>query len=190
MKTLLRRLGHVFLGLHHRAPIVTIGVMLPLVYLLVLTAPLHTLTSMFDHLPGVTSTETAIHLPTPALGLLVIAGCLTALGSVLVGGLAKWMYRDLGSRGVLIIHLFAGAGAFLVCASMIRDVTPAFNHAREADNAWVLSYLGFWLLMVGYMLKAPWDDARDRVNTWLEQASVSEQSQSPTGTENSQRQDL
>jgi hypothetical protein len=178
MKTLLRWTGRQLLGLHRHAPIVTIGVILPLVFLLVLAVPLQALTAVFNHAPGVSSTKTTIHLSPLAQGLLAAAGCITAIGSVLVGGLAKWMYRGLHSRGVLIIHLFAGAAAFLACASMIRDVTPAFNQAREGDNAWVLSYLGFWLLMVGYMLKAPWDEARDRVNTWLEGASDAEQGKS------------
>jgi hypothetical protein len=169
MKTLLRWTGRRLLGLHRHAPIVTIGLILPLIYLLVLVVPLQVLTSVFDHAPGVSSTKTAVHLSPLAQGLLAAAGCLTALGSVLVGGLAKWMYRGLHSRGVLIIHLFAGAGAFLVCASMI--------------------YLGFWLLMVGYMLKAPWDDARDRVNTWLEGASGAEQGKSSADAADSLVQD-
>lgn len=60
----------------------------------------------------------------------------------------------------------------MVAASMVRDLQPDLADVSKGDNVWLLSYLGFWLLMAGYMLKAPWDESRDRVNTWIGKASA------------------
>ncbi len=164
--------ARVFFGLHEKAPFVTVGALLPLVYLIALTVPLQAMLAILDTVPGVSSDATTVSLPFAAKVLLFLSAGLTALGSLFAGGLAKWMYQKSDSRVVLLIHIAAGAGAFLYAASMVRDLQPVLADVSKADNGWLLSYLGFWLLMAGYTLKAPWDESRDRVNTWIGGAST------------------
>ena len=171
MKRVYQSAVRVFFGLHQQAPVLTAGVILPLIYLAALTVPLQAMLAILNKTPGIASDAVKVSLPCAAKALLFLSGALTALASLFAGGLAKWMYQKCSSRIVLIIHIAAGAGAFLVAASMVREVQPDLSDANSGDNVWLLSYLAFWLLMAGYMLKAPWDESRDRVNTWL--ASVS-----------------
>lgn len=172
MKAIRRFVARVFFGLHERAPFLTVGSLLPLIYLIALTAPLQAMLFILKVVPGISSDATSVTLPCAAKVLLFLTAGLTALGSLFAGGLAKWMYQKCNSRGVLLIHIAAGAGAFLVAASMVRDVQPDLADVSKGDNVWLLSYLGFWLLMAGYMLKAPWDESRDRVNTWIGKVSA------------------
>lgn len=164
--------ARVFFGLHQKVPVLTAGVILPLIYLAALTVPLQAMLAILNNVSGIESDATKVSLPCTAKALLFSSGVLTALASLLAGGLAKWMYPKCNSRIVLLIHITAGAGAFLVAASMVREVQPDLSNANAGDNVWLLSYLAFWLLMAGYMLKAPWDESRDRVNTWIGKVSA------------------
>lgn len=161
MKPLYRFLGPAR-RFHQWTPSLAIGTILPLSFLAVIVVPVQSMIAI-TRMPGVTSSTTEIYLPLAAKALLLASGLICAMGSVMVGGYAKRAYPKLASPVTLSVHIFAGAGAFLVCGSMLRDVTPIFGKSGAGDNAWLLSYLGFWLLMIGYMLKAPWDEARDRL---------------------------
>jgi uncharacterized membrane protein len=89
MKRVYQSAARVFFGLHQQAPVLTAGVILPLIYLAALTVPLQAMLAILNKTPGIASDAVKVSLPCAAKALLFLSGVLTALASLYAGGLAK-----------------------------------------------------------------------------------------------------
>lgn len=110
------------------------------------------------------SPDTALHLlPGVKLmwgGTVVILFALSAI----LAGMQKQVLSIFG-RWLLVV--WAGAsGSLLVSAGwVLRDVAARLDVKLE-DNGLVIGFLAAWVLVIGYLSKQPWDEARDR---WAEE---------------------
>lgn len=114
--------------------------------------------------------DQALHLTIAgraALGAIAaIAFCL----SVMAGGFAKEAFRrDRAAIGNGVLLVLGVLFAFPVIMT-VRAVVETANKVASApvgDNVAAAGVLLFWVLMVNNAAKPIWDEARDRVGTWI-----------------------
>lgn len=80
--------------------------------------------------------------------------------SAIAAGLQKWILSQFG-RWSLLPGVAVAAIFLLAWAQKFADVAGRLDRLR-GDNALLAAFLGAWLMVIGYLSKLPWDEARDR----------------------------
>lgn len=86
-----------------------------------------------------------------------------AIFAGVLGGLMRSLFRGgMFDRLWLMLLCFAAfATVFLYSGSVVTEVTEALASVG-ADKPLVAMFLSGWLLLLGYTIKVPWDEFRDR----------------------------
>lgn len=95
--------------------------------------------------------------------------------SAVLGAVQKRILRKFG-RWALLIWVAAAALFLLSVASVVSEVKEGLRLTLD-DNAYVLAYLAAWLVVLGYLSKLPWDEARER---WYESLIPASEGDTPT----------
>jgi hypothetical protein len=100
--------------------------------------------------------------------LLIGTAALTLGLSVAIGGMAR-VFLDREHFGPLWLAVLTLGSLYAVSASLddMRSAVSALHQLSRGDNITAGTFIGFWILMVGYAAKAAWDESRDRVTGQL-----------------------
>ena len=94
--------------------------------------------------------------------------------SAVLGAFQKRILRKFG-RWALLLWVAAAALFLLSVASVVSEVKEGLRLTLD-DNAYVLAYLAAWLVVLGYLSKLPWDEARER---WYESMTPASEGDTP-----------
>ncbi|WP_010165100.1 hypothetical protein [Sphingomonas sp. PAMC 26617] len=100
--------------------------------------------------------------------LLIATAALTLGLSVAIGGMAR-VLLDREHLGPIWLAVLTLVSLYAVSASLddMRSALSALHQLSRSDNITAGTFIGFWILMVGYAAKAAWDESRDRVTGQL-----------------------
>lgn len=114
------------------------------------------------------SPATGLHLPASVKLLWAVGLLAMFVLSAVLAGFQKHVLAKFG-RFALLVWTGASSAFFIAAAHVLREASSKLD-IRLEDNALVIGYLGCWLLVLGYLSKQPWDEARDKWARAMEQA--------------------
>lgn len=105
-----------------------------------------------------------VHFYSPTL--LAAPLCLAALLSSLACAVAKARFDQISAFTLGCV----GTGYVFILVSLTSNLNHALGSfdISRGDNAIVAIVIGVWLLLIGYAVKAFYDEARDRMSKWLD----------------------
>ena len=106
--------------------------------------------------------DAAIRLGFGAKALMAATlGCM-AVGSAMVAGFARHSLTTLFTGRWTVLLPVAATFALLLWVSHVFRHAIGLIQAQRGDNWFIVVFLTAWVLLIGYVCKVPWDEARDR----------------------------